>query len=160
MTTLTVSGLFTPEMTFFGFTFSIPQNLIVMDRYENAINLKSVDFTVERPEYYETRFIKSGYFISIMQMPGDNTISMKDWELIMVDQKPEKIKNKKYFKIDGAEAVEFGHNSGENMNNHEVVIILRKNKAYKIEQEYNYDLNTRPGVDEFSQIINSIKFDN
>lgn len=61
-----------------------------------------------------------------------------------------------YINVAGYYGVKFKHNAGENRNNHDVALLFKDDKMYKIEEQFNYS-STNPYPNIIDQTLNTIE---
>ncbi len=113
-------------------SFTPPAGWAVLDTYPNGVSYKSPDFG--------SRFvfgdISSGSALTVSNQ-GESPWSLEELPAAMTDlNSDDTVRDVRFFKVDGYEAVEFLHSYGENNNNHRVVAILYEGNLYQIEQQY------------------------
>lgn len=130
-----------------GVSFKYPGDWTLGDPAPNGISFTSPDFVAESG----FKKVSSGSVLAVYVLPADSPYKEADTKKELLananSQSMSTAANVEYLTIGGLEAIYFTHNTGENLNSHETVIIMSGNKEYVIDQDYTKGAsNPYPGL--------------
>lgn len=116
--------------------YTKPENWSILDTYPNGVTYKSADFKSEQG----FKNISTGAILTLsVQLKctlGDGLV--KDMESSAQNSTMNLETQLVFIKIADYYGVKFKHNTGENRNNHDVVLLFKDNKVYTIAEQFNY----------------------
>jgi len=139
----------------FDLKYTKPENWVILDTYPNGgASYKSADFKSEQG----FRNISTGasLSLSVQSFCKDGNGLAKDIESYAQNQTMQPGTQLTYIKVAGYYGAKFTHNTGENHNNHAVVLLFKDDRMYTIEEQFNYSAaNPYPNI--IDQTLNTIE---
>jgi len=144
------------DLTSLGLSFSYPSDWTIYATYPNGATLKSADFSSDTNNHAN---ISHGSLVTISNAPKSSVYTETDESLRSsasntANGQPE---NSEFVDVAEHRAIKFNHSSGGNRNTHTIVLFVKDNQLYTIDQQYELG-SANPYPDLISTIVSTLEF--